>query len=249
MFGLVRTASNLCAICVGGVVASLTIAPGFAQTIIDPVILAISETGRGATTLRNNGDKALQFRLVAKAWRQVDGADQYDETSDFVISPVSLTLAPGQERDVRVGFRNPERLATERTYRLVVDETPTKSANTANVMAIVLKINYYLPVFVAPTGEARADLACTGRKDGAALVVRCIDHGNIHASIGAIGVEPQTPDSIPKFVSAMAATVLAGGWKEWRIALPGDAARSHWSECLVKFNGEKMFKRLPLEMP
>ena len=58
----------------------------------------------GSVTVANGDTKKLAFQVYAKKWTQKpNGENVYEDTTDLVVFPQQLEIAPGQKKLVRVG--------------------------------------------------------------------------------------------------------------------------------------------------
>src|SRR5262249_7800725 len=146
---------------VGGALAAFVLTlplasalPAVAATFtINPIQVFLSDSAKsGLITLQNTSPGPLRFQLSVFAWAQAtDGSMVLAPTRDVVFFPKLLTLAPGEERKIRVGASTPA-AATEKTYRLFVEELP--SADQANPATGTSQIRVLtragIPIFVRP---------------------------------------------------------------------------------------------------
>ena len=99
-------------------------------------------------TLRNEDAAPLRFQLSVFSWNQnLRGEMELEPTSDIVFYPALLTLAPGEERQIRVGAATAFR-EIERTYRIFVEELPPESAGDGGAVRMLTKMG--IPIFLRP---------------------------------------------------------------------------------------------------
>src|SRR5947209_3025932 len=93
-----------------------------AEYTVSPMRLELSRDARsGVVTLTNTGASPIDFQMTAMEWTQDnDGADHYAETGEIIFFPKILTLAPNEDRVVRVGAKSAP-AASERTFRLFIE--------------------------------------------------------------------------------------------------------------------------------
>ncbi len=107
----------------------------------------------GVLSVRNTGDSNSIVQLEILAWSQADGSDQYQPTEEIAATPEVFELAPGAQREVRVGVRAATLPAGEHSYRVYVREVPPGAATDAQQLNFAVRIG--VPVFV--NRGARAD--------------------------------------------------------------------------------------------
>lgn len=102
-------------------------------------------------TARNASGEPLRFQLNVFAWSQdPTGQMRLAPTTDIIFFPRLLTLAPGEQRIVRVGTAAPPG-PVERTYRLFVEELPAVATEATPPGAVRVLARLGIPIFVQPT--------------------------------------------------------------------------------------------------
>lgn len=121
---------------------------GAATFGLSPMRVDLSgEVSTAVLTVTNGGDQPLTVQVQARAWGQKDDQEQLSQSTDFILNPALVTIAPGEEQIVRIALRTPPDRIQERAYRLIVREVPqVESATTGFRMALAMDI----PVYVAP---------------------------------------------------------------------------------------------------
>lgn len=233
-FKIRRLARRLSLLAVGGLIAIT--APTQAAITISPVIVNVPPDGRAIITVRNDRTREVMYQLTALRWFQVDGVDRYEATQDFIASPPMFTLAAAESQIIRVGFRNPERLPVEQSFRLILAEVPRPGDNTGERGVVEFAMQYALPVFVAPSGRAeKRPLVWQMREEGGALVVRANNISPTHTVLNMVGLTRQSGPSAPaELASQRRTTVLAHAWKEWRFAMTPDKLLLPWRIVVLK---------------
>lgn len=199
-------------------------APASAATFsVNPTQIALSARVASALlTLRNESDETLRFQLSAFNWTQgVSGEIQLEPTQDVIFFPALLTLAPKEERRIRIGTTATVG-AQEKSYRIFVEELPPSDASR-NGAAVRVLTKMGIPVFVRPTREtATATLADLGLRAG-----------TLHFSVGNTGTVHVIPQKIRvRGVGARGEAVferevagwyiLPGGRRDFDLPVPAD---------------------------
>jgi len=105
-----------------------------------------------ALEVQNSADVATLAQIDVFTWTQEGAGDVLVPTTDVIATPLVISLAAGETRVVRVGLREPNRTAIERSYRLFVREVaPTFAPGTGLHFALRIGV----PVFALPA-EARS---------------------------------------------------------------------------------------------
>ena len=109
------------------------------------------DTKSGIVTLKNVGSDPLSFQLKAMEWKQDGiGKDVYLATSDIIFFPRILTIAPSEERIVRVGVKMIP-AAEERAFRLFIEKLPEATSEPIMPGAhLNIIFRFALPIFVEP---------------------------------------------------------------------------------------------------
>ena len=167
-------------------VFTLVCASGFAASFrfVPMSIVLDSEPRRGTLTVVNTGEEKVTVQLQMMSWAQdAHGFDIYLPTKDLVFFPQIVTLGPGKEGLVRVGYEPAGPLATEKTYRLFVQELPiSKPGETA--IKITLRVG--IPIFITPKEPRTALSMGEARVDNGKLVVTIANSGTSHSMVQTI---------------------------------------------------------------
>lgn len=127
---------------------------------VNPVRLSLSaQTTSGLLTVHNQSQEPLRFQITAHEWRQTpDGEMTLLPTTDVAVFPSMVTVPAGASRKVRVGVLTPSG-ASEKTYRVFVEELPPLSApGASNGVRVLTRMG--IPVFqaaLAPTATPTID--------------------------------------------------------------------------------------------
>lgn len=204
--------------------------PAQAAITISPVIVHVPPDGRAIITVRNERQREVLYQISVFRWLQVDGVDRYEATQDFIASPPMFTLAAAESQIIRVGFRNPQRLPLEQSYRLFLAEVPRPDDNSAERGVVEFAMQYALPVFVAPIHRAeKIPLTWQMREEGGNLVVRVDNPSSTHKVLNMVGLTQQSgPDVQAEMASQRRTTVLAHAWHEWRFPVAHDKLHLSW---------------------
>jgi fimbrial chaperone protein len=134
---------------------------GAADFTVNPIQIFLSGQTRSAIlTVQNTSTEPLRFQLNAFDWSQ-DSAGQMvlTPTTEVIFFPRLLSLAPGEQRIVRVGASVPPG-PVERTYRIFVEELPPAAIQSAPAGQVRVLARMGIPIFIEPrTGQAELRLA------------------------------------------------------------------------------------------
>jgi fimbrial chaperone protein len=207
------------------------------------------DAGGSAAVLRitNQGDAQVVVQVSTKAWSQDDaGEPVYRDTPDVVVFPKILTIEPGEERLLRVGYRGPRTGEVELTYRLFLEEIPV-AAETKAGLSMNLRIG--VPLFVAPGKPHREPVLGTLALEDGNLDVPVENHGNVHVVVGQMTAAGVAPDGTKRVLAEQRGWyVLAGRRRTFHLALPPDACKaSRAIELSADADGTKLSGRLDVD--
>lgn len=188
---------------------------------ISPVLVELSPARRVASiTLTNPDDRPISFQTQAMSWKQADGVDRYEETSDLIVAPPIAAIAAGGSQIFRVTLRTKPN-DKEQAFRLIfedVTQAVAPSAPSDNV-GINIRVNHNLPVFVATAGPQHTGLRvgpCIAASQTTAGCVRLDNEGNKYAQVKSLTMNSGAWRKEVK----VSARVLAGAWRQWTFDVP-----------------------------
>ncbi len=167
----------LCAAALGG-----TRPARAADFTVNPIqIFLTGQTQSAILTVQNTSGEPLRFQLNAFTWAQDPaGQMQLTPTSEIIFFPRLLTLAPGEQRIVRVGT-SVAAGPVERTYRIFVEELPPSAQQAAPTGQVRVLARMGIPIFVeAKAGRAELRLGPPALQPGR-LVFELRNGGTKHA--------------------------------------------------------------------
>lgn len=134
---------------------------------VSPVSLAVGQTERaGIVTVSNSGETPMNAQARVFKWTQTP-EDEYvlEPTSDLIISPPIMQLAPGVPQELRL-IRTQAASDVEQQYRLIIDQLPSPHApsddqpKTAKKLkkGLTILIRHNLPVFLNSTDRPEVQL-------------------------------------------------------------------------------------------
>lgn len=135
------------------VAACLSAPSGLAGSLgVGPTLVEL-DARRAVRTVhvRNTGSEPAVVQVDTVAWSQDGDGDVYSPTSDIAATPAVFELAPGAEREVRVGWRGGAQPHEERAYRIYVSEV-VPERNLGAQLNFAVRIG--IPVFARSTAPA-----------------------------------------------------------------------------------------------
>ncbi len=126
---------------------------------VSPLRLTFSPSSAlGVITVENNGRDEALVQAETFAWTQTNGEHRLTATDDVIAMPPVFRLAPGAQRQVRVGLTRAFAEKNEQTYRLTITEVST--ATVPGVVAVTVR--HSLPIFVRSALPLPSSLAAKG---------------------------------------------------------------------------------------
>lgn len=122
-----------------------------ADFTVNPIQIFLSSQSPSAIlTVQNTSTETLRFQLNAFGWAQ-DSAGQMvlTPTTEIIFFPRLLSLAPSEQRIVRVGASVPQG-PVERTYRIFVEELPPATTQSTPAGQVRVLARMGIPIFIAP---------------------------------------------------------------------------------------------------
>jgi fimbrial chaperone protein len=148
---------------------------------VNPVQIHLSPKAPSTLlTLRNDSNHELRFQLSAFAWDQTPTHPmQLLPTGDVVFYPPLVTLAPNEERKIRIGTSTAFG-ALEKAYRLFVEELPRLERPGDSPSGVTVLTKMGIPIFLEATrAAAQATLEEIDAHDGQ-ISFQVRNGGNTH---------------------------------------------------------------------
>lgn len=203
---------------------------------VTPVLLEFKPGQRAhAVSLSNSGQRALQAQVRVRSWRQVDGSDSLEPTTELVASPPMVEIPPGQTQIVRIVRTSPAiRPTAESAYRLLVDELPEATGATSPDAAkrpggVQFLFRYLIPIFVGPQDEGARNGAVTARltlaeDQRAKLTIR--NTGARRVKLSNLSYTDDASSESVVLGSGLFGYVLAGATRQWTLPVPASLQRT-----------------------
>ncbi|MFI5394785.1 MAG: molecular chaperone [Candidatus Binatia bacterium] len=207
-----------------GLLCSYQARPALGATFqVSPINLTLGPASPSTLlTITNQTTDVLRFQLSAFTWGQDDEGDPLlSDTEDIIFFPSLLSIPPGEQRNVRVGTAVPP-AASEKTYRIFVEELPPMGApeikRSASVIRVLTRMG--IPIFLQPgtiaSGARITDMSV--RDKSLSFVLR--NTGNVHL-VPVVQVRGVNAAGKATFQRETAGGyVLAGGQHTYTLELP-----------------------------
>jgi fimbrial chaperone protein len=220
-----------------------------ADFTVNPIqIFLAGQTKSAILTVQNTSGEPLRFQLNAFTWAQDPaGQIQLTPTSEIIFFPRLLTLAPGEQRIVRVGT-SVAAGPVERTYRIFVEELPPSTQQAAPAGQVRVLARMGIPIFVeAKAGRAELRLSPPVLQPGR-LVFELRNGGTKHAIPQVIRVRGQGAGGETLWEGEQEGWyVLAGERRVYEMSFPREeCARTKAVAVEVKAGEQTLTERLDI---
>jgi len=188
---------------------------GAASFNVNPIGFDLNaERASGVLQIRNTGDQAVRIQVSAVDWSTDGRQEVLTDTDALLLNPPIFAIEPGQTQFLRFGVRHPENSATEKSYRLLLDEVPPSGPQAAGLKTL-LRVS--IPVFIVPQ-KKQERISWQLRRQAKGLILVAANDGNVHSKIIGIQLRNSDSDSQNGLQISTPAYVLPGQHKEWSLA-------------------------------
>jgi fimbrial chaperone protein len=193
---------------------------------VNPIKITLSDKERSTLlTVQNQSDEPLRFQVSVNGWSQSPSGEMVlSGTKDIVVYPSILTLAPGEQRKLRVGSTAAV-TPNEKSYRIFVEELPPlQTAKKAANSEVRVLTKMGVPVFLEPPGAVtRAAVENVSLSKGR-LAFDVKNVGNVHFVAGKISVRAFGPSGEAVHSTEVQGWyVLAGTARHFDVEIPRQA--------------------------
>jgi len=193
---------------------------------VNPIKITLSGKDQSALlTLQSQSSEELRFKVQVQEWKQsAQGEMQLKDTKDLVVFPGLLTLAPKEERKLRIGSTVPAG-TVEKTYRVFVEELPPlRAPQTESKSEVRVLTKMGVPIFIRPatpkaSGVVEGMVLTKGK-----LTFTVKNTGNVYFLVQSVKIKAVDAAGATAFDKSVEGWyLLAGGTRTWEIDLPKDA--------------------------
>lgn len=217
---------------------------------VNPINIVLSpRVSTALLKLRNQDTNASSFQFKVFKWEQnAQGEDKLTPTEDIILFPSLLTVEPQGERQIRLGSKVPIN-NVEKTYRLIVEELPTKTSQpTGNTLQVLTNLN--IPIFLQP-GQINQSgkMGQLAIKKGN-LSFEINNTGNVNLRLQQITVQGVSATG-EKIIETSVNTwyILAGNTKSYSVELPPKEKCNEVKKLVVEVKTAKTTFKETLDTP
>jgi len=163
--------------------ALLPVRPSVAAALrVAPLLIDVRKGATSTIELQNLGRDVTNVQIRIFKWVQKDGKRQLLKTRDVVASPPFAKIRPGKRNTIRVVRLSRRPLGAEESYRLLIDEIPTRKKTKRFQVGIALR--YSLPVFFGTQSAETSGLKWTVVQKNGETIVTAKNNGSPARSSG-----------------------------------------------------------------
>lgn len=191
------------------------------QLHVEPVLLEMNApAAAGSLTLHNEegSEVAVQTRILR--WSQRDGTEALVPTTDVVVSPPTIKLAPGSDNIVRVVRVSKQPINGEESYRVIVDQLPDLRARQGRAVNILIRQS--IPVFFRNPQLSPPNVAWSYHHEGGKLIVAASNGGDERLRIASLRLRDEAGESV-FFGNGLVGYVLGHSSMNWSFPTPPKA--------------------------
>ncbi|BCW88584.1 hypothetical protein sos41_17250 [Alphaproteobacteria bacterium SO-S41] len=181
---------------------------------VAPVMIDLNPP-QAASSLKvwNDGEEPINVQVRVFRWRQVNGEDVLEPTTDVVVSPPIARLMPGEENLVRVVRVSQTPIVGEESYRVLVDELPDPGARKSGAVKLVLR--HSIPLFFAAEGSLAPSVVWKMQREAGGIRIVATNSGTkrlrvVNLALGVAGAEVARQEGLVGYV-------LGGASASWFI--------------------------------
>jgi len=185
-------------------------------------VFLTAKSSSALLALRNTSTESVRFQVDTFAWEQSpEGEMVLSPTEEIVAFPVLVTVAPGTQRNIRIG-RITGIGDMEKTYRVFIEELPPQSkGQTGGKSQIQVLTKMGVPVFLPPQKpKVEARFEELAARQGM-LTFKLRNLGTSHFIPQKVSVKGLGEKGETLFVAQPDGWyILAGGHRVFRLELP-----------------------------
>lgn len=208
-----------------------------------PVAVAMG-TKTASMTVRNRGTEPLHLAVRVFTWNQsADSSMILTPNTTLVVYPRSLTVAPSEQRTVRIGL--PAASGNEEVaYRVLFEQLPDPGALTGvKGSGVVVRTNIGVPLFVEPAKTTAAQKISGAVLKGTSLELKLENDGDVHVeptTVSAVGTDAAGKQTFA--VTTPGWYILRGATRTFTFAIPAGACAATASIAATAGTGHNVFK-------
>lgn len=202
---------------------------------VSPVSIEMKAPSAATSVLlTNSGKETISAQVRIFRWSQIGGEEKLEPVKDIVASPPMATIAAGKEFTVRLVRLSKAPVASEETFRIIVDELP--GPQKIKHSGVDLNFRYSIPVFVTPRQVGKANLTWSVAKRDGKTLITAVNDGDRRVRIHDFKVKDAKGKQVT-IAQGLAGYVLARSSMSW--VAPGTVQVTGGSPLLISAQGDQ----------
>lgn len=182
---------------------------------VEPVLVELTAPAAASViTLRNDEDFEITVQTRVMAWRQSNGEETLQPTTDVVASPPSIRLAPGANYIVRVVRVSQRPIRGEESYRLLIDQLPNIRSQQARTVNLLIRQS--IPAFFRAPQLSRSNVSWSYSRRGEGLTITATNSGDERLRIAGLNLRDSAGRSM-SLGSGLIGYVLGRSTMSWQL--------------------------------
>jgi fimbrial chaperone protein len=183
------------------------------QLRVEPVLLEMdAPAAAGTLTLRNDENDEVTIQTRVLRWSQTAGKEILEPTTDVVVSPPAVTLAPGADYVVRVVRVSKQPVRGEESYRVIVDQLPRLRRQQARAVEILIRQS--IPVFFRSRELSLSNVSWSTNSEAGKLFLVANNAGDERLRIASLRLRDSAGNTI-SFGNGLVGYVLGRSSMSW----------------------------------
>ncbi|WP_440453231.1 fimbrial biogenesis chaperone [Psychrobacter sp. ASPA161_9] len=218
---------------------------------VSPISLNLqARENASGLTLSNSSDEAINAQVRVYQWSQDETGDQLTPSRGLLASPPMIKLNSSDKQLVRIIRAKAPPQGMEASYRILVNELPSKSPDQK--AGLQFAISYSLPVFVQPVGTVKTSPQLQWhyslQPDGEQITLRVHNSGNGHAKLIGLSVVDTAGTSV-NIHQGLLGYVLPDATMNWTLKIPPSTLTSGTiaGKFKVTINGTETIQDVTLD--
>ena len=196
------------------IVTILSAGSGHAAALrVAPIIVDVARGATSTVELQNLGKSETTVQVRIFRWVQKEGKNKLVATRDVVASPPFTKIKPGRRNIIRIVRLAKRPVVGEESYRVLVDEIPTRNAGRS--MRVGIALRYSLPVFFGanPTSDNRLKWSVVQKRGE--TIVTATNPGSRRVRLSALTLSDRSGRRL-RFSKGLTGYVLGRSTATWK---------------------------------
>jgi fimbrial chaperone protein len=212
---------------------------------VSPIPVAVPIGAKTASvTVRNRGSEPLHLAVRVFSWaHSAEYAMILTPDTTLVVYPRTLTVAPSEQRTVRIGLPSTSG-NQEVAYRVLLEQLPDPAALTGvKGSEVVVRTNVGVPLFIEPHKATAAQKISGAVLSRTGLDLKLENDGDVHiepTTVSAVGTDASGKQTFSATTPGW--YILRGATRGFTFAIPAGACAATTTISATAGSGHNVFK-------